>query len=330
MSAAAFRRAQAFPRLRFLRSKIRPRRCRKALERGRALDVWKLPFLLATAWLELAVVAAEIQSVHLRNPAWGVVRGRRDRATTLARTRARPSCGLSSRPARWLSAIGAEVGMPKETKRQRRDNGDAAIPSNDATVVAKVVDAIKRAMRAPHESESNTKAIGLEEESASQKTNPRTVAYHEAGHAVIARNFGLTVMRVSTNPADGELFAGQPREGYTQLERNAERHASAQRRLWIALAGPAAQEHLYSGDHRTEDLICARADYEYARKLYAELRGNPDCKAKDLVSDERRARALVTKHWSAIEAVALALLEHPRHTLSGKELDALLLAQQRS
>jgi hypothetical protein len=115
-----------------------------------------------------------------------------------------------------------------------------------------------------------------------------------------------------------------------RLEPRAERSASLQRRLWIALAGPAAQERHDPDGYRVDGLVCARADYECARKLYAKLRSKPDCKTEDLVSNERRARALITEHWSAIEAVALALLEHPRHSLDGKELDALLLAPRRN
>jgi len=223
----------------------------------------------------------------------------------------------------------AKVEMGKDIKRERKEKGEAAPPFDDAAVVANLVDAIESAIRTPQDLESKMEAIKPVEETGPRKTGPRKLAHHEAGHAVIARNFGLAVMRVSINPADGELFAGRPREGYTRLELDAERHASVQRRLWIALAGPAAQEHFDPGDDRIEDLVCARADYEYARKLYAELRGNPDCKPEDLVGDERRARALVTKHWSAIEAVALALLKHPQRTIDGKDLDALLLAQQR-
>jgi hypothetical protein len=223
----------------------------------------------------------------------------------------------------------SELMSEKTVKRRLQDAGDAALASDDdATVVAKLIDALNRAIPTSHDLELKTEALRVGQETAPRETNPRKVAYHEAGHAVVARNFGLTVMRVSIDPAYGELFDGQPREGYTRLERDADRHASLQQRLWIALSGPAAQKrHDPDG---LGGLVCTRADYECARRLYAELRGKGDSKAEDLVSDERKARALVTRHWSAIEAVALALVEHPRHSLNGKELDALLLAQRRN
>jgi ATP-dependent Zn protease len=221
--------------------------------------------------------------------------------------------------------------MERKTKRRPEDTRDAALASEgDATVVAKLVDAINRAIPTSADLELKTDALRLGCETVPRKMNPREVAYHEAGHAVVARNFGLAVLRVSINSAFGDVFDGERLEGHMRLEPGAERSASLQRRLWIALAGPAAQERHDPDGYRVDGLVCARADYECARKLYAELRGKPDCKAEDLVSNERRARALITKHWSAIEAVALALLEHPRHSLDGKELDALLLAQRRN
>jgi hypothetical protein len=224
---------------------------------------------------------------------------------------------------------GAEVRMQRKAKRGTGDPPDAALGSDDdATIVATLVDAIDGAISTSTESESKTEALRLGHEAAPRKMKPRDVAYHEAGHAVVARNFGLAVMRVSINHAYGELFDGERLEGHMQLEPGAERSASLQRRLWIALAGPAAQERHDPDSYRVDGLVCARADYEGARKLYAELRGKPDCKAEDLASNERRARALVTEHWSAIEAVAMALLE--RHSLERSELDVLLLAQRRN
>jgi hypothetical protein len=221
--------------------------------------------------------------------------------------------------------------MQKKTKRRTEDTRDA-VPGfdDDATVVARLVDAINRAIPTSTDPELETEALRLGRETAPRKMSPREVAYHEAGHAVVARNFGLAVTQVSISPACGELFDGQPREGYMRLGRDAERHTSLQRRLWIALAGPAAQERYGPDGYRVDGLVCARADYECARKLYAELRGKPDCKAEDLMGNERRAAELVARHWSAIEAVALALLEHPRHSLDGKELDAVLLLQRRN
>jgi hypothetical protein len=221
--------------------------------------------------------------------------------------------------------------MQKKTKGRTEDTDGAALAcdEDDATVVTKLVDAINRAVSTPGDLELKTESLRLE--TALRKVGPHeVVAYHEAGHAVVARNFGLAVTRVSINPAFGDVFDGEVIEGHMRLEPEAERSASLQRRLWIALAGPAAQEHHDPEGYRVDGLVCGRADYESARKLYAELRGKPDCKAEDLVSNERRARALVTKHWSAIEAVALALVKHPRHSLDGKELDALLLELRRS
>jgi hypothetical protein len=128
--------------------------------------------------------------------------------------------------------------MQKKTKRRTKDTRDA-VPGfdDDATVVTRLVDAINRAIPTSTDPELETKALRLGRETAPREMSPREVAYHEAGHAVVARNFGLAVTQVSISPASGELFDGQPREGYMRLGRDAERHTSLQRRLWIALAG---------------------------------------------------------------------------------------------
>jgi hypothetical protein len=220
--------------------------------------------------------------------------------------------------------------MQKKANRPTKDAPDAGSGSDDATIVAALIEAIDRAVPSSTDSQSETEALRLRRETAQRKIEPHNVAYHVAGHAVVARNFGLALMRVSINPAYGELFDGERPEGDMQLEPEAERSASVQRRLWITLAGPAAQERHDPDGYRVDGLVCGRADYERALKLYAELRGKPDCKAEDLLGNERRAKALVTEHWSAIEAVAVALLEHPRHSLERSELDALLLAQRRN
>ena len=221
--------------------------------------------------------------------------------------------------------------MGKTTQGRPEDAREASLtPDDDATVVAKLVDAINRAITAPRDSQLKTDALHFRHETHTQTMRRvRKIAYHEAGHAVVARNFGLTVMRVSINRTHDELFEGKPQEGYMWLDRYAKRHATLHQRLWIALSGPAAQERNDPDAFQLDDLVCSRADYEYARGLYARIRGDPECKIEDLASDERRVSTLITRHWSAIEAVALALLEHPRHSLDRKELDALLLAQLR-
>ena len=82
--------------------------------------------------------------------------------------------------------------MQKKTKR-RPEHARDAVPGFDdnATIVTKLVDAINHAIPTSTDPELETEALSLGRETAPRKMSPREVAYHEAGHAVVARNFGL-------------------------------------------------------------------------------------------------------------------------------------------
>lgn len=110
------------------------------------------------------------------------------------------------------------------------------------------------------------------------------VAYHEAGHAVVARRFGVAVNRIATGITGGGPFGGRWFTGSTVLDPAAESRASLRQRLWIALAGAAAQNRYDPHDPHTHRRgRCASDDYERARKLYAELHRKPDCNDEDLL-----------------------------------------------
>jgi len=87
--------------------------------------------------------------------------------------------------------------MEKKTQRRAEDARETPLTSDDdATVAAKLVDAINRAITTPRDSQLKTDALHFGHETDTQTMKARKIAYHEAGHAVVARNFGLTVMRV--------------------------------------------------------------------------------------------------------------------------------------
>jgi ATP-dependent Zn protease len=145
----------------------------------------------------------------------------------------------------------------------------------------------------------------------------KIVAYREGGHAVVARRLGIAVEWVTTAKFRGPVFGLPYLAGHTRFDPVAEQRAPLQHRIWVALAGVAAQARV----DPTPDVSDAR-DYEFARKFYGELHQKPDCSDKDLADDEGRARELVAEHWAAIEAVAQELLK--RGMLKGEQLDGLL------
>jgi hypothetical protein len=73
---------------------------------------------------------------------------------------------------------------------------------------------------------------------------PRVVAYHEAGHAVIARAFGLGVPYITILRVDDETLAAAPAKSATHLARDADVAAqlsAIEKDAIVCLAGPTAQ-----------------------------------------------------------------------------------------
>jgi hypothetical protein len=126
-------------------------------------------------------------------------------------------------------------------------------------------------------------------------------AYHEAGHAVVARVLGTPVRRVTINGRMGTLV----------------RHGDiAATRALITFAGPVAEAR-----------HCNLSDDDTARMWPDQWRGD----LRNLLRYDgvgmlaplrAQAETLVARHWSSIERVASALLA--RGEVSGGEVDLLL------
>lgn len=142
-----------------------------------------------------------------------------------------------------------------------------------------------------------------------QPPTRRQIAYHEAGHAVIARHLGLTVTNVTIavrGYAGIETDAGPIDPSTLRRERAIMLFASepAQR-----LAGPTI-DHGYSvlqDQMQVEEMFPDEADH-------TELRAH--------------ANYLVAKHQPTIEAVAEALLDRGR--LNAAELDEIIARTQQT
>ena len=153
------------------------------------------------------------------------------------------------------------------------------------------------------------------------------VAYHEAGHAVAAWSLGCSIWKV-TIVLDGSS-AGKTIYGpwYRRTDSGWDGSPRVQRRLenmaLMTLAGPAAErrfnprsryhyEH-HSGDRsHVTDLLNLMAGSDEERQAYFRL---IEARAWNFVWDPRM--------WTAIEAVAAALLE--RKVLTGKATRAVIL-----
>jgi hypothetical protein len=127
-------------------------------------------------------------------------------------------------------------------------------------------------------------------------------AYHEAGHAVVARILGTPVQRVTINGRTGTLV----------------RHGTvAATRALITFSGPLAEAR-----------HCGLTADDEARLWPDQWRGD----LKNLLKHDgidgmlaplrQQAELLVARHWTSIERVASALLA--RGEVSGGEVDMLL------
>lgn len=142
-----------------------------------------------------------------------------------------------------------------------------------------------------------------------------TLAYHEAGHGLVATLLGARVQLLTLEPQD-DAPDGLAREGDSHIEwPMAEMSLSdlSERSLLVALAGPAA-EVLYTGEERNPALVPEwAADWREAlaqvsnlvyaspqhRTLYLQERW---AQVSQLLSDER--------HWAALAALATELDAH--------------------
>lgn len=128
-------------------------------------------------------------------------------------------------------------------------------------------------------------------------------AYHEAGHCVV----GLVSGEV---PTRSSIVAGDNYEGATWFEEDVAAllvddppREAGERYIIRALAGPLAEQR-HAGDGASFD-VCE--DYAAATALLQRLAADPGRLRGTLVA---RAEAILDEHWTAVERVAAALVEH--------------------
>jgi ATP-dependent Zn protease len=138
-------------------------------------------------------------------------------------------------------------------------------------------------------------------------TAREAVAYHEAGHVVIARGLGYTISFVTIIPDENT-------KGKTVPPDDEERRSDHQ--IIICFAGPAAQV-----EFAPHSPLCKHDVYDdQAKAAHVALCNKIDDTTRDDL--RHQARVLVRRHRARIEIVAKVLLE--RDTLQGQEVDALL------
>jgi ATP-dependent Zn protease len=154
-------------------------------------------------------------------------------------------------------------------------------------------------------------------------TEPEVVAYHEAGHALVAWQLGGRVHCVTIDPDRDD---GPAREGGTEIRwRRSEGERELARKLVrVSLAGPVA-EMLYTGDPYHPGMVAEwsadwQAAWESAGLLWAEQRER--LASLERVSLELYRHLNAEMQWAALAALADNLLAHD--TLEREEIEEIL------
>ena len=153
------------------------------------------------------------------------------------------------------------------------------------------------------------------------KTQERT-AYHEAGHAVIARHYGHDIFELTIDPQVAHTYGRMTHQGHSESLPDSSTPAAIaeilipmiMKKISICLAGAAA-EYIYKGEPKKFKNTLSGSDIGDAKELLNKFKMEPSVIIMrgffhDVVS-------LLKSKWAAVEALADALIQ--KGTISGEE-----------
>ena len=158
------------------------------------------------------------------------------------------------------------------------------------------------------------------------KRSSISLAYHEAGHAVVAIAEGLHVESVSIRRGAEELSDSKSFFVYGYHFRNGQEQKMIARSCILGMLAGLAAEKLYSPETSEPS---SQDDFNQAFELsrkFAVLPRSARCIGDDahmayLKRLQNEAARLVRKNWTAVVAVAETLLE--KKTVNAEELESL-------
>ena len=153
---------------------------------------------------------------------------------------------------------------------------------------------------------------------------PEIIAYHEAGHALIAILLGAEVRQVTIEPDNDD---GPARQGDTQVvwrRSTLSDKAFAERAIQVCLAGPVA-EMIYSGDPYHPGLVAEwSADWQDAWQAATILHPHEQKRLAYLerISIQLYHQLKSDNLWPALASLADELLAH--ETLESEQVEEIV------
>lgn len=149
-----------------------------------------------------------------------------------------------------------------------------------------------------------------------RKISRRAIAYHEAGHVVIARHCQFEVIQASVvteaNSGGRVLWSPPiPPHGYTAPEATEWQRPTYERHIMTLQAGRIAQK---KGAPRSVQSFHSQSDDILINRLASRAHRNHEVSLRFVDYLESRTRYLVDRNWVTIERVMLALLDRAQLT----------------
>lgn len=164
------------------------------------------------------------------------------------------------------------------------------------------------------------------------RKSPTVVAYHEAGHAVVAKCLGVAVRRATIIPEDGSAghvlhtrMSRKMSEAIEFADRFSLSRLQAEKRVMVSLAGELAQRRFDPNSVHPDHGAGDREHIAHILERYAgcDSDGVIDMRKHYALLEEWTDQLLAQK-WYLVQAVADALVE--RRTLSKQEIYDVILA----
>ena len=137
----------------------------------------------------------------------------------------------------------------------------------------------------------------------------RALAYHEAGHQVIAHALGVAASGIELHSTGGHAHDGLPAGTYTAEIMTAADRTHCRRKILILVAGEVAERLLYEEEGWTADQFWSVADHQMVRDHLHAVFGHEDPPTElHPLTLIPLAEQILLREWKKVGCIARALL----------------------